>query len=263
MVGWPQGEVNRRRSISARQNRLYPLTGSPRCAVTPFHAVLNYLSALCESEARIALVAVGLDPSIGFLHLLHQDRANRDSLCLDIVEPIRVDCERWLYRWVTSEPLSRRDFLETSTGQVRLMSSLCSKLSETAPIWGKLLAPWAERIATRLWEGTSSRLGRRLPATPLTQANRRTVKGAPLPSVRLPKPMHVCQGCGKKIRSCRTHCLACAAPLTRGHFAKGRKLAQGPASLAQRSLSQTKHRQLIRDWKPADIPFSREFYLQR
>ncbi len=42
--------------------RISPLTGSPRLSVNPPNAILNYLYAILESEARLAAVAMGLDP---------------------------------------------------------------------------------------------------------------------------------------------------------------------------------------------------------
>src|SRR5205807_1084202 len=146
-------------------NRHSVLTGSPRLAVTPVHAILNYCFALVESEALLALVAMGMEPSIG---LLHQDRPNRNGMVFDLIEPVRTDVERWLYQWICMEHLRRSDFHETATGNVRLHSQLCSKLSKTSPVWRKLLAPWAERIASLLWGSISySKTGSRIvqPAT--------------------------------------------------------------------------------------------------
>src|SRR5205807_169085 len=134
-------------------------------SVTPVHSIWNYLFALIESEARIALISMGLDPTVAFSH---QDRANRDGLALDVMEPVRVECERWMYQWISTEPFRKSDFHETATGNVRLHSNLCSKLSETAPVWRKLLAPWAERIASLLWASIfRSKTGNRIvqPAT--------------------------------------------------------------------------------------------------
>jgi len=45
-----------------------PLTGEPRNAADPINAMLNYLYALLEAEARIACLQVGLDPCLGLLH---------------------------------------------------------------------------------------------------------------------------------------------------------------------------------------------------
>lgn len=69
------------------ESRHSPLSGGLRLAVTPVHAILNYSFALLESESRLALVALGLDPGLGLG--LHADTPNRDSLALDVLEPVR------------------------------------------------------------------------------------------------------------------------------------------------------------------------------
>lgn len=66
-------------SFGSRQS---PLTGSPRLAATPANAILNYLYALLESEARLAAAALGLDPGMGVLHV---DTDSRDSLACDLM----------------------------------------------------------------------------------------------------------------------------------------------------------------------------------
>jgi len=48
--------------------RMSPITGSPRLAVNPPNAVLNYLYAMLEAEARLAASELGLDPGLGVLH---------------------------------------------------------------------------------------------------------------------------------------------------------------------------------------------------
>ena len=58
-----------------------PLTASPRLAVNPPNAMLNYLYALLESEARLAAAALGLDPGLGVMHF---DSPSRDSLASDL-----------------------------------------------------------------------------------------------------------------------------------------------------------------------------------
>src|SRR5205823_5457419 len=46
--------------------RLSPIAiRSPRAAVSPAHAMLNYLYAILESEATIAVASLGLDPAFG------------------------------------------------------------------------------------------------------------------------------------------------------------------------------------------------------
>jgi CRISPR-associated protein Cas1 len=73
--------------------RKSPLTGSPRLAVNPANAMLNYMYALLESEARLSAAAVGLDPGIGFLHV---DTDARDSLACDLMEPVRPQVDAFL-----------------------------------------------------------------------------------------------------------------------------------------------------------------------
>src|SRR5438105_4297411 len=101
-----------------------PLTGGPRLAVNPANALLNYTNAVAESECRLAAVACGLDPGLGFIHT---DTANRDSLALDLVETIRPTIEAWLLNWILSEPLRRVDSVESSDGNCRITSALCSR----------------------------------------------------------------------------------------------------------------------------------------
>jgi CRISPR-associated endonuclease Cas1 len=123
-VLWPNADVARIpahwRTVGSRHS---PLSGGPRLAVTPVHAILNYCFALLESETRLALTALGLDPGLGLG--LHTDTPNRDSLALDVLEPVRPEIEKWLLAWITREPLRRSDFFETEAGNCRLMSDFC------------------------------------------------------------------------------------------------------------------------------------------
>jgi len=252
-VFWPKVDLRRIpehwRTVGARHS---PLSGGPRLAVTPVHAILNYCFALLESKSRLAVSAMGLDPGLGLG--LHTDTPNRDSIALDVLEPVRPQIENWLLSWITREPLRRADFFETATGNCRLMSRLCSKLSETAPTWGKLVAPWAEYVAWTLWESTSQPRATRSIPTRLTQQHRREAKGRiPFPEVQAPKPDRACRGCGKQIPRENSFCQECAVPLMQHNFAVGRKTAQKPEPLAKRSATQRQHRQAIQNWKPSDL----------
>lgn len=99
-------------------SRHSPLSGSPRLAITPFHALLNFCFALLESETRRAIVAVGLDSSLGLG--LHADNPDRDSLVFDVLEAVRPEVEDWVLRWVMQEPLHRTDFFETPIGKLSI-----------------------------------------------------------------------------------------------------------------------------------------------
>ncbi len=127
--------------------RVSPLTGSPRLAANPPNAILNYLYALLESESRLAAAALGLDPGMG---VLHNDTPSRDSLACDLQEAVRPDVDDFLLRWITREPLKREWFFDQRDGNCRLMASLAVRLSETAPTWGRTVAPFAEWIAQTL-----------------------------------------------------------------------------------------------------------------
>jgi CRISPR-associated endonuclease Cas1 len=258
-VLWPKGDLRRTPdhwcTVGSRQS---PLSGGPRLAITPVHAILNYCFALLESECRLALSALGLDPGLGLG--LHTDTPNRDSLALDVLEPVRPQVENWLLSWITGEPLRRADFFETANGNCRLMSHLCAKLSETAPTWGKLVAPWAEYVAHALWASASrSRASRSLP-TPLTQQHRREAKGhVDPPKVAAPRPQKICRGCGALLsRAQGKHCAPCGVSVSRANMIelarRGRAAAKSAESRARMSASQKQQYAARRGWLPSSLP---------
>jgi CRISPR-associated endonuclease Cas1 len=81
-----------------------PLTNSPRLAVNPPNAILNYLYAILESEARLAAAALGLDPGLGVLHV---DSRTRDSLACDLMEPVRPQVDAYLLEWLRRSLMRR------------------------------------------------------------------------------------------------------------------------------------------------------------
>jgi CRISPR-associated endonuclease Cas1 len=242
------------RTVGSRHS---PLSGGPRLAITPVHAILNYCFALLESETRLALAALGLDPGLGLG--LHTDTPNRDSLVLDVLEPVRPEVERWVLNWTTREPLRRSDFFETTTGNCRLMSHICLKLSETAPTWGKLVAPWAEYVARTLWASTSPTKSERRLSTPLTQQHRRAAKGRPpLPKVKAPKPERLCCGCGKRIEGDSKHCKKCDLQIATERIVEvaraGRIAGHTPEAIAKEAAAHRKHARARATWDPATQP---------
>src|SRR5215469_15146477 len=132
--------------------RVSPLTGSPRLAVNPPNAILNYVYATLESEARLAAAALGLDPGLGVLHV---DTPARDSLACDLMEPVRPQVDAYVLDWIMQEPLRRQWFFEQSDGNCRLMASFTAQLSETAPMWGRAVAPFAECVTRTLWSSSA------------------------------------------------------------------------------------------------------------
>jgi CRISPR-associated endonuclease Cas1 len=181
------------------------LTGSQRLATNPVNAILNYLYALLESEARLAVAALGLDPGLGFIH---NDAPARDSLACDVMEAIRPEVDAWVLEWITREPLKREWFFEQRNGNCRLMLSLASRLSETAPMWARAVAPLAEWVAQQLWSRQRKPSGETAPPTRLTQSHKRKANSPPhVPrGDRAPKLQTLCRGCGREIQPGRPHC---------------------------------------------------------
>jgi CRISPR-associated endonuclease Cas1 len=147
-------------------SRYSPKTRSPKNAVTPFNAILNYLYKLAEAETSIALRAVGLDPGLG---IVHTDRPGRDSMALDVLEAIRPEVERYVLRLAEDRVFSKQDFMELPDGTCRLLPPLTHELTMTMQLWRAALAPVVEHVANPLRPATST--GRKLVRTQLTNAN--------------------------------------------------------------------------------------------
>jgi len=118
-----------------------PLTSSPRLAVNPPNAVLNSLYAILESEARLAISELDLDPGIGFLH---SDTRTRDNLACDLMEPIRSQMDAYLLNWLRRPPMRRKWSYEGRDASCRLSGEFASELSVTSETWRRALGPFAE-----------------------------------------------------------------------------------------------------------------------
>jgi CRISPR-associated endonuclease Cas1 len=242
------------RTVGTRSS---PLSNSPRSAANPANALLNYLYAILEAEARIALLTVGLDPGIG---VLHTDQRNRDSLACDVIEAVRPQVDAYVLQLLQSHLFSARDFFETRQGVCRLMPPLTHLLAETSAIWAKAVAPIAEEVAQTLFaaretppmmmsaptgqparsanvRAAPSRKGERLP-TKLTERNRShgrdghrraSQRVAVLPRPDLPSPY---VSCGVLLPSSeRQYCDDCL-PERRTELAETFQVA-GPQVLAK------------------------------
>lgn len=85
----------------------------------PMNALLSFLYTLATHDCRSALETVGLDPQIGFLHVL---RPGRPALALDLVEEFRsVMADRLALTLINRGQLKVDDFRNTEGGGV-LMS---------------------------------------------------------------------------------------------------------------------------------------------
>jgi CRISPR-associated endonuclease Cas1 len=242
------------RSFGSRRS---PLTNSPRLAVNPPNAMLNYLYAVLESESRLALAALGLDPGIGVMHV---DSLSRDSLACDLMEAVRPQVDSYLLDWITREPLRREWFFEQRDGNCRLMGSFAVGLSQTAPTWGRAVAPLAEWVSRTLWSTIPRPARQRFPATRLTQARKRQAKGgsANLPAERPPRPLRICRTCGSPLNRGQNHCASCAIPGSRERFVdvarKGRVASHTYDAEARRSGTQRRHAAERKTWQPSQQP---------
>jgi hypothetical protein len=127
------------------------------------------------------------------------------------MEAIRPEIDDFFLRWVTRETLKREWFLEQRDGNCRLMAQLAIKLSETAPTWGRAVAPIAEWVAETFWSRKRKPTGAVSLPTRLTQRHKREAKGAsPFPSpISPPRRENLCCGCGKVIQIGSSNCAEC------------------------------------------------------
>jgi hypothetical protein len=187
--------------------------------------MLNYLYSLVEAEAILACQVVGLDPGLG---IVHADAKGRQSLALDLMEPIRPEVDAFVLDMVERRTFRKAEFTETSDGHVRLLAPLTHELAETMPRWAKSLGPIAEHVAHvfgKAMDGTYSA------ATSLTsrrhrdaqavvkarkvEATRRAASGRILqrPATQpAALPLWTCPDCGGAVTNPRhVRCDACIA----------------------------------------------------
>jgi CRISPR-associated endonuclease Cas1 len=117
---------------------------SNRKAEFPTNAILNYLYRLAAIEARLACVAAGLAPGFG---LLHNDASGKDSLVLDVLEPVRPEVDSFVLNLMATEIFSARDFSEYKDGSVHLGPVLTERLTSTMPMWARAVAPFVAQVA--------------------------------------------------------------------------------------------------------------------
>jgi len=255
---------------------------SPRKAATPVNALLNYAYALGEAETRLAILAVGLDPGLG---LIHTDKKARDSLALDLLEPLRPHIDHDVLALLARRKLRQADLHETRDGQCRLLPPLTHDLAELLPGWTRIAGRIAEAAAHRLASSSGKPIAL---TTPLTGTKAKAAARERVSSRRRrcdPKAPVVaprgCRVCGTPLtQGARELCSGCW-PVTRaalateraraGNAALAKLRAQGtdptntPAVAAKRSLtlSQRKSEQL--EWEKQGAPhgWTRQRYVAK
>jgi CRISP-associated protein Cas1 len=220
-------------------SRASVLTGAPRAATSPINAMRNYLFACLESEARLALLAQGCDPTMG---VLHADQRNRDSLALDAMEPVRAEVDAFLLDLVEDREFTPRDFGELPNSICRIAAPLTHELALTLPHWRECLRPIAARLAQafretlvnkglrpRAFAAKSGSKRRSVPdseRSPLLATPRKASQPRPYatrawrtPTVEArPANPTACALCGEPIlKRRRRHCDACMPKARREH----------------------------------------------
>jgi CRISPR-associated endonuclease Cas1 len=112
------------RHIVARPSMV---SGRNRHATHPVNAMLNYAYAVLESQVRIACVAQGLDPTIGYLHTC---RPGRMALVYDLMEPLRPRVDRLVLGFVRSRTFTPSDFVLGTDGVCRLHPQLSRQVAQ-------------------------------------------------------------------------------------------------------------------------------------
>jgi CRISPR-associated endonuclease Cas1 len=229
---------------------------SNRKAERPVNAMLNYLYSLVEAEAILACQVVGLDAGLG---IVHSDAKGRQSLALDIMEPVRPEVDAFVLDMVERRTFRKAEFTETADGHVRLLAPLTHELAETMPQWAKSLGPIAEHVAHvfgKAMDGTYSA------ATPLTsrrlrdaqavvkarkvEASRRATAGRVLQrptaqSVAL--ALWTCPDCGGAVTNPRhVRCEACIAA----------DPAQAPEIRGRRGAAIVARKRALTEWDKAN-----------
>jgi CRISPR associated protein Cas1 len=248
--------------------RRSPISGSQRLAATPLNSILNYCYAISEAESRLAASAMGLDPGLGFLHF---DTKARASLACDLMEPVRPQVDAFVLDWIIKATLNREWFFEKRDGNCRLMAPFAAQLAETASMWRRAVAPFAEWVARTLWSTIRKSNREPAPATRLTQGRKREAKGQPAtpPAQRVVRPEGVCRLCGKPVSLGSCVCASCAPIAAAERISKagerGRILAQTPTVRARIAETQRRNAAARSSWDPASQPawLNEEAYVQR
>jgi CRISPR-associated endonuclease Cas1 len=193
------------------ETRASPITGGPRLAADPANAVANFLAALIEGEATIALFTAGLDPTLA---VLHSDQQGRRSMALDCMEPVRPLADAYLLELLRERPFSARDFIEEDDGSVRLARPLARSLAGTIGTWREHVGPVVEQVAGIL--AAHAIEGPIDLARPLTRGAYRAAWERRKPDRKTHQPVGViprlpstCRNCGielpnRRVRYCQT-----------------------------------------------------------
>ena len=244
------------------------LTSSPRLAINPANAILNYLYAILEAETRLACLSLGLDPGLG---IVHADYRDRDSFALDLMEAARPAVDAFVLELLQTRTFNRRDFSETSRGVCRINLTLSQELADTAPRWAAAIAPAAEATVYQLASVKNSRIN--AVSTPLTGRNRSARHGREPRAAVVPGHVSAatriapkCKRCGGPLpRPSRVYCDDCLPHFQREQYqkafhgsglaaieqekARGADPTHGSKAAARRATTNVQRKHEAREWE--------------
>jgi CRISPR-associated endonuclease Cas1 len=244
------------RRFDGRRSVLLSNNGN-RKAERPVNAILNYLFGLLEVESIVACHAIGLDPGLGIMHL---DARSRQSMALDLMEPVRPLVEQWTLDLLAKRSFKRTDFIETDDGHVRLLAPLTHELADSMGQWRIAVAPWAEKVAHLFGDALK---GKYQAATPLT--GRKSIEASQAVKARKSK-VEIYQGVfardtspAKQQRRTEKrvtlgNCRTCGGPLSRGQQVNcpacwERQSGQDFLTRSQRGAAISKSKAESRKWR--------------
>ena len=203
----------------------------------------------------VACHVVGLDQGLG---IIHNDARGRQSLALDLLEPVRPAVDAFVLDLLEHRAFRKSDFTETADGHCRLLAPLTHELAETLPQWSRAVAPVAEQVAHALGRAMT---GKYVPVTPLTRRGsrqaqavvkaRRAVRQAlptanrsrQRPAVEAAPTLWTCPDCGGPVTdSRRVRCDACIAADPR----------QTPEARSRRGAAIAARKRALREWDQAN-----------
>jgi CRISPR-associated endonuclease Cas1 len=109
----------------------------------PLNAMLNYVYVVEAGRLAKALHARGLALTIGFLH---SDKAGRNSLVWDCLEPIRSKIDARVFAFAASREWRRADFSMPKANLVRLARPTVAALMAKALLPPRAIAEAADRM---------------------------------------------------------------------------------------------------------------------
>lgn len=119
----------------------------------PVNAALSLAYTLLHFEAVQACQLNGLDPYVGFYH---EPAHRRESLAADLIEPLRVHIDRWVWRLFADRELRAEDFVEDN-GACLLKKEgralFYARYETLAPPLRRLLRRYGLAVVRRLTEG--------------------------------------------------------------------------------------------------------------